>query len=69
MSKSIGSSVLMTQNCRIRRRMLETWGKTILGYLAMGGLVWAAFAGFGYSYRFQLGFSTLVYQYGSELVV
>lgn len=44
---------------QIRRRMLETWGKTILGYLAMGGLVWAAFAGFGYSYRFQLGFGLL----------
>lgn len=44
---------------QIRRRMLETWGKTILGYLAMGGLVFAAFAGFGYSYRFQLGFGLL----------
>lgn len=44
---------------QIRRRMLVTWLKTILGYLAMGGLCWAAFAGFGYSYRFQLGFGLL----------
>lgn len=43
----------------IRRRLIITWLKTILGYLAMGGLCFAAFAGFGFSYKFQLGFGTL----------
>lgn len=44
---------------QIKHRLLVTLGKTFLGYLAMGALVWAAFAGFGYSYRFQLGFGLL----------
>lgn len=44
---------------QIRKRLLFTWLKTIAGYLAMGALCWAAFAGFGYSYRFQLGFGLL----------
>lgn len=44
---------------QMRRRLLVTWLKTLLGYGAMGALVFAAFAGFGYSYRFQLGFGLL----------
>lgn len=44
---------------KMRQRLLITWLKTLLGYAAMGGLVFAAFAGFGYSYRFQLGFGLL----------
>lgn len=43
----------------IRRRLIMTWLKTILGYLAMGALCFGAFAFFGFSYKFQLGFSTL----------
>lgn len=43
----------------VRRRLIETWLKTIFGYLLMGALVFAAFWFFGFSYRFQLGFSTL----------
>lgn len=43
----------------VRRRLIETWIKTILGYLAMGGLIFAALWGFGFSYKFQFGFSTL----------
>ncbi|MBU6450961.1 MAG: M48 family metalloprotease [Cyanobacteria bacterium REEB67] len=41
---------------QIRRRILETWAKTIVGYLAMGGLVLAALAAFHFSYHLQLGF-------------
>ncbi len=44
---------------QMRRRLLVTWLKTLLGYGAMGALIFAAFAGFGYSYRFQLGFGLL----------
>ncbi|HMW92157.1 MAG TPA: M48 family metalloprotease [Candidatus Obscuribacter sp.] len=44
---------------KMRQRLLVTWLKTILGYLAMGGLALAAFAGFGFSYRFQMGFGLL----------
>jgi heat shock protein HtpX len=43
----------------IRRRIIETWLKTIVGYLAMGGLCLAAFKLFGSSYHFQLGFGLL----------
>ena len=43
----------------IRRRMIETWLKTILGYLAMGGLCVGAFYAFGATYRFQFGFGLL----------
>jgi heat shock protein HtpX len=43
----------------IRRRLIVTWIKTILGYLAMGGLILAALAVFGFTYKFQLGFSLL----------
>ncbi len=43
----------------IRRRLFVTWLKTILGYLAMGGLCLGAFAFFGFSYRFQFGFGLL----------
>lgn len=43
----------------IRRRILETWLKTIAGYLAMGGLIWGALALFGYSYHFQIGWGLL----------
>jgi heat shock protein HtpX len=44
---------------QIRRRMLETWAKTIAGYLAMGGLIFAALATFHFSYHFELGFGLL----------
>jgi len=44
---------------QIRRRMLETWAKTILGYLAMGGLIFGALATFHFSYHLQLGFGLL----------
>src|SRR5207237_7460791 len=43
----------------IRKRLIETWLKTVLGYLAMGGLVLAAFKAFGSSYHFQFGFGLL----------
>jgi len=43
----------------IRRRLIETWIKTLLGYLAMGGLIFAALWGFGFSYQFKLNFSLL----------
>lgn len=43
----------------IRRRLIVTWLKTILGYLAMGGLIILALKFFGSSYHFQLGFGTL----------
>ncbi|HEY9774717.1 MAG TPA: M48 family metalloprotease [Planktothrix sp.] len=38
-----------------KRRLLETWLKTIAGYLAMGGLIFAALKIVGASYHFQLG--------------
>jgi heat shock protein HtpX len=44
---------------QIRRRMLETWAKTIIGYLAMSGLVFGALATFHFSYHLQLGFGLL----------
>ncbi|MBX9941008.1 MAG: M48 family metalloprotease [Candidatus Obscuribacterales bacterium] len=44
---------------RMKKRLLETWLKTLAGYGLMGLLVFAAFWGFGYSYRFQLGFGLL----------
>ena len=44
---------------QIRRRMLETWAKTIAGYLAMGGLILGALAAFHFSYHFELGFGLL----------
>lgn len=44
---------------QMRRRLLVTWLKTLAGYGAMGALVFAAFAGFGYSYEFKLGFGLL----------
>lgn len=43
----------------IRRRLIVTWVKTILGYLAMGGLIVGALALFGFTYKFQLGFGLL----------
>ncbi len=43
----------------IRRRLIWTWMKTIFGYLLMGGLVLLALWGFGFTYQFQVGFSTL----------
>lgn len=45
----------------IRRRMLETWLKTILGYLMMGGLVLGALAVFNFSYEWKLGWSLFWY--------
>lgn len=44
---------------QIRRRLIETWLKTILGYVLMGALIFAALWFFGFSYKFKLGFSTL----------
>jgi heat shock protein HtpX len=43
----------------IKRRLFITWMKTILGYVAMGALCYGAFALFGFSYQFKLGFGTL----------
>jgi len=43
----------------IRRRLVITWLKTLLGYLAMGGLIFAALHSFGSSFHFQAGFSLL----------
>lgn len=43
----------------IRRRLIETWLKTIAGYLAMGGLIFGALWLFDFSYQFKLGFGTL----------
>lgn len=43
----------------IRRRLIVTWLKTLLGYGVMGGLIYAALVGFGSSYQFKLGFGTL----------
>lgn len=40
-----------------RRRLLVTWGYTLLGYLAMGALILAALWGFGF--QFKLGFGIL----------
>lgn len=40
-----------------RRRLLLTWGKTILGYLMMGALVLGAL--FAFDFQFQLGFGIL----------
>lgn len=43
----------------IRRRLIETTVKTILGYLAMGALIVGALALTGFTYKFQLNFSLL----------
>lgn len=43
----------------MRRQLYKTLAKTLGGYAAMGLLVFAAFAGFGYSYQFKLGFGLL----------
>jgi heat shock protein HtpX len=43
----------------IKRAMILAWIKTILGYSAMGGLILLALWGFGFTYKFQLGFGML----------
>ena len=43
----------------IRRRLIETWLKTAVGYLGMGALILGAFKLFGSSYHIQLGFGLL----------
>ena len=43
----------------IRRRLIETWLKTAVGYLGMGALILGAFKLFGSTYHFQLGFGLL----------
>jgi heat shock protein HtpX len=43
----------------IRRRMIEAWLKTLIGYLGMGALILGAFKLFGSTYHFQLGFGLL----------
>ncbi|HEY9684010.1 MAG TPA: M48 family metalloprotease [Oculatellaceae cyanobacterium] len=43
----------------IRRRLIETWLKTLVGYLGMGALVLGAFKLFGSTYHLQLGFGLL----------
>lgn len=43
----------------IKRAMILAWLKTILGYSAMGGLILLALWGFGFTYKFQLGFGML----------
>lgn len=43
----------------IKRRLFVTWCKTLLGYLAMCGLVYVAYKGFGSVYEFKFGLGTL----------
>lgn len=43
----------------IKRRLIVTWLKTIVGYLLMGALPLLALWAFGFSYEFKLGFGTL----------
>lgn len=43
----------------IKRRLIETWLKTLTGFFAMGGLIYAALWVFDFSYKFQLGFGTI----------
>jgi heat shock protein HtpX len=43
----------------IRRRLIETWLKTLVGYLGMGALILGAFKLFGSTYHLQLGFGLL----------
>jgi heat shock protein HtpX len=40
----------------IGRRRLETWLKTLAGFLMMGGLIFAALWAFNFSFQFKLGF-------------
>ena len=49
---------------RIRRRLIETWLKTAVGYLGMGALILGAFKLFGSTYHFQLGFGLTPFQSG-----
>ncbi len=41
---------------RILRRRIETWLKTLAGFLMMGGLIFAALWTFNFSFEFKLGF-------------
>lgn len=43
----------------IKHAQRLAWFKTILGYLAMGGLIFLALWGFGFTYEFKFGFGTL----------
>ena len=43
----------------IRRRLIQTFAQTILGYLAMGVLCFLALWTFGFSYHFTFGFGLL----------
>lgn len=43
----------------IKHAKTLAWIKTILGYSAMGGLIFLALWGFGFTYKFQLGFGML----------
>ena len=43
----------------IKHAKTLAWIKTILGYSAMGGLILLALWGFGFTYKFQLGFGML----------
>jgi len=40
----------------ILRRRIETWLKTLLGFLLMGGLIFAALWAFNFSFQFKVGF-------------
>ena len=40
----------------IKRRLIETWLKTLAGFLTMGGLIFAALWAFNFSFEFKLGF-------------
>ncbi|MGH9550929.1 MAG: hypothetical protein ACRD3W_16225, partial [Terriglobales bacterium] len=43
----------------IKRRIIETWLKTLAGYAIMGALVWGALVLAGASYKFQFGWGLL----------
>jgi heat shock protein HtpX len=57
--RNINLSLEDQKPAAIRRRMIETWLKTAVGYLGMGALILGAFMLFGCTYRFQLGFGLL----------
>ena len=43
----------------IRKHIFMSWMKTLLGYGAMGGLIFLALWGFGFTYEFKLSFGLL----------
>lgn len=45
----------------IKRHIFMSWLKTLVGYTAMGLLIFLALWGFGFTYKFQIGFGLLWY--------